>query len=55
MYEPKSAGREKRKDLTEGSSVPTEDHALLQPECTHKAIPSWGLSVQKGEPEHKRS
>ena len=51
MDEPKSVGGEKRKSLAEGSSVPAEDHALLQLECTHKAISSRGLGPQKGEPE----
>ena len=55
MYELRSAREEKRKVLAEGSSVPTENHALLQPECTHKAIPSRRLGAQKGELEHKRS
>ena len=32
--------KKREKNLTEGSLVSAEDHALLQPKCVHKAIPS---------------
>ena len=45
MYEPRPIGGKKIRGLAESSPMPTEDHALLQQECTFNKVSTDSLCM----------
>ena len=45
LYEPRPVGGKKRRGLVENDPMPTKNHALLQQERTHEAVPSRRLGT----------